>query len=91
MPTRARFHSSVARIQPPDLQSALLGCTGNFAGALPLVERRLSKFEHSPEGGSTYAKWRRGAFIFYWSISLFGLAVILAAHFSHLPVQFAGN
>ena len=51
----------------------------------------MSKFEHLPENGSTYTKWCRGAFIFYGSISLVGFAVILAAHFSHLPVQFAGN
>jgi hypothetical protein len=47
-------------------------------------------FERSPEDKATYAKWRRGMFIFYGSIGLVAVAVVLAAHFSRVALQVAG-
>jgi hypothetical protein len=48
-------------------------------------------FERSPEDRATYVKWCCGAFVTYGSIGIIAAALILAAHFSRLPIQFAGN
>jgi hypothetical protein len=48
-------------------------------------------FEHSPEDKATYAKWRRGMCIFYGCIGLAVAGIFLAAHFSRLAFQMAGN
>jgi hypothetical protein len=48
-------------------------------------------FKRSPEDAATYAKWRRGMCIFYGCIGLVVASVLLAAHFSHLALQLAGN
>jgi hypothetical protein len=48
-------------------------------------------FKRSPEDAATYFKWRRGMCIFYGCISLVVASVFLAAHFSRLAFQLAGN
>jgi hypothetical protein len=53
--------------------------------------RELATFAGSPEDKATYAKWRRGIVIFYGSVGLVAVAVFLAAHFSYLALQLAGN
>jgi hypothetical protein len=48
-------------------------------------------FKRSPEDEATYAKWRRGMFIFYGSIGLVAVAIILVTHFSRAAFQLFGN
>jgi hypothetical protein len=48
-------------------------------------------FKRSPEDAATYAKWHRGICIFYGCIGLVVASVFLAAHFSRLAFQLAGN
>jgi hypothetical protein len=48
-------------------------------------------FTPSPEDAATYAKWRRGMCIFYGCVGLFVVGIFLAAHFSRLAFQLAGN
>jgi hypothetical protein len=50
-----------------------------------------SYLKRSPEDAATYAKWRRGMCIFYGCIGLVVAGVFLAAHFSRLAFQLAGN
>jgi hypothetical protein len=47
--------------------------------------------KRSPEDEATYVKWRWGVFIFYVSIGLVAVGIGVAAHFSRLASQFAGN
>jgi hypothetical protein len=68
-------------------------CTGIFAGTLHLAERPTvtNSFERSPEDGVTYTKWLRATIAFYASIGFGAVAVILAGHFTRLPIQLAEN
>jgi hypothetical protein len=55
------------------------------------MKSKPSSYKSSPEDEATYAKWRRGVFIFYVSIGFTGLGVVLGAHFSRLGFQWAGG
>jgi hypothetical protein len=48
-------------------------------------------FKRSPEDKATYAKWRNAVLTFYGCISLVAVVVAVAAHYSGVPVQLAGN
>jgi hypothetical protein len=48
-------------------------------------------FKRSLEDAATYAKWRRGVFIFYGCIGLAVVGIVFAGHFSRLAFQLAGN
>jgi hypothetical protein len=50
-----------------------------------------NSFERSPEDGVTYTKWLRATIAFYASIGFVAVAVILAGHFTRLPIQLAEN
>jgi hypothetical protein len=52
---------------------------------------KSSTFKRSPEDESTYAKWRRGVFIFYMCVGLVTASVIVVAQFSRFAFRLAGN
>jgi hypothetical protein len=52
---------------------------------------RSFDFKHSPEDEATLRKWRRGMAMFYGTIGLVVMAVVIAAHFADVAMRVASR